>query len=277
MLETVDLTNCTNLKVIQFNNCSKLKKITITNSQLSTINFNACPNLEEVDINGNSMLTNIKFTDSYNVKTLNLSECRSSSFAQYTGVEDKDNTNALDLSGCKNLVTLNLKGCTAQVIKLNSQCKSIVTFNATNSNLIQTIYVDTTDGNNPVATFSKYLGKPAVDLSNLNYDSTSSYVNFYNNKYVQCVTGLKYKGSTSNMFDGCVKLYRLQGTIYVKDSAYYTFANITNSSFRLNDSYSGMTANNASSMQFTFNFNIQDTTALSNTFRSNYGVTIDDA
>lgn len=276
MLETVDLTNCTNLKVIQFNNCSKLKKITITNSQLSTINFNACPKLEEVDINGNSMLTNIKFTDSYNVKTLNLSECRSASFAQYTGVEDKDNINALDLTGCKNLVSLNLKGCTAQVIKLNNQCKSIVNFNASNSNLIQTIYVDTTDSNHPVATFSKYLNRPSVDLSNLNYDNTSSYVNFYNNKYVQCVTGLKYKGSTSNMFNGCTKLYRLQGTIYVKDSAYRTFANITNSDFRLNDSYSGITSDNASSMQFTFNFNIQDTTTLSETFRSNYGVTIDD-
>lgn len=303
-LEEVDLTNCQYLTSLTIFNCQNLKKLIVTDSSLTSIVISDCPNLEIINAQENQNLKSVSFTSCENIKELDFSYCNTNVFAQYTGDDDTDYLNGLNLTGCPNLEKLSLVGCSAQVVKFNSNLTSLKQLDATNGQLMKTIYVGTfydEDGHLQDSTreFNTYKDKPAVDLSRF---TDMNVVKFTSNKYIQCVTGFKrnWNLSTYRMFYGCTKLYRITGELTIKDnyrdesnelitlSNGEEFAQMTTyqvvsdgvtsnvyNDFRLNDWGSTVTSSNFTTAATTFKLYIECAN-LNSTFSYNYGINMND-
>lgn len=274
MLEELDLSNCGDLAELELTKCDSLKRVIITNSALTNVTITGCPSLEEVLLSDNKRLSQVSFEGCDNIKVLDLSGCTLSNFASYTGDEQVDAVNALNLIGCPNLEELRLVNCSAQVIRFSNNCTELKTIKARQSKWIQTVITSDT-----TSTFGTYLVNgeicPSIDLGN--FASLES-IDFQSNAYVQTITNLTYSGNGSGIFRYCTALKRITGHITINNSNSNMFGDMS-SAFRLNGVYPNMpTRDNVETMVLPLKISIATgTTALSSTFYNNWGVNLYDA
>ena len=268
-LKEVDFTNCYSLETIDLDNCVNLEKIILTKASLSTFSAKNCPNLKTVILTKNIKLKNVSFASCPNVNYLDLTDCNNTSLGYYSGNEATDLGTALNLIGCKNIETLILERCSAQVIYFNGDCTSLKTLKTDYSNIKQTIIGAKSDGSSTI-TYSKFNGEPAFDLKQ--FDKLS-YVRFLSSTNVMNIINLKYTANNeSSMFQSCTNLKRVTGNITINGSITNWFHNIHK--FKLND-YTGKNPATLST-KFELTLNMNGVTSCTNTFHTNHGITLND-
>ena len=217
-LTSVDVSNCQNIMLYSITNCPKLQTLVADELPLVTFSITDCSGLESISLQSDNSISSITIARCPDISSLNFSNSRSSSLS------------TLDLTTLYNLTTLNISGSTVETVKFprNTSATSdtpwgseFTTFSLSGSNIKFVQYGETATA--------------GIDMSQL---TALTSVSFNNCQKAEHIIDLTYSGSCSSLFNSCVKLVDVTGSITCVGSA----ASMFSSCYLLND-IAGITLN----------------------------------
>lgn len=203
-LTSVDVTNCNSIITYSITNCPKIETITANELPLVIVSITDCDGVRAIYLQSDNSISNINIARCPNIETLDFQNSRSASLS------------IIDLTTLYSLQSLNISGSSVETVKFPRTTSptseapwgaNFTTFAMNGSSVKYVQYGET--------------ASTGVDMSRL---SALTSVSFKNCQEIEHITNFTYSGSCSELFNSCIKLESVTGTITCTGSAGSLFA-----------------------------------------------------
>lgn len=218
-LTSVDVSGCENLLRYTITNCPKIETLHIDDLPLVNVSVTDCDTLRVLTLESDNSISNLYIQRCPNIEQISLKNSRSQSMGE------------MDFTTLYSLTSLNISGSSVHTVKLpkNESATSAVpwgsnftTFNMAGSDIMYVQYGETPTEHHPNSTSSQwYLRNYGVDMAQL---TGLTSISFTNCASVEAIFDLNYTGDCADLFNGCVALVDLEGSITCVGSGDRVFA-----------------------------------------------------